>query len=198
MASIFQPFDRHSEIQTAHRNLPHWHQRGATYFVTFRLADSLPTEVRLRYEEMRQLNDPDVFTWMERHLDAGRGDCILGGLAHASLVATSLQYHDGKRYALGEFVVMPNHVHALVQPIGLTTLSSILQNWKSFTAHELQRRAGIVGRVWQEESFDRIVRDENELKKFTEYILANPTAAYLPPDTFMIGRGSANWLGGQT
>jgi Transposase IS200 like len=194
MAPVFQPFDWHSEFRATHRNLPHWHQPGATYFVTFRLSDSLSAEVLEQFEERRLLNDPQFFAWMERYLDAGSGPCPLKNPAHAITVTSTLRYFDGLRYALGAYVVMPNHVHALVQPVGAITLTSILQSWKSYTAHELQRRAGIIGRVWQQESFDRIVRDEVELKKFTDYILANPAAAHLQPGTFSAGQGSANWF----
>ncbi len=194
MAQKFQPFDPRREFQATQRNLPHWQQPGATYFVTFRLADSLPTGVRERFDEMRRLNDSESFAWVERYLDAGSGACILGDPKHALTVASSLRHSDGKHYALGAFVVMPNHVHALVQPADQATLTAIVHSWKSYTAHELQRMAGIKGRVWQEESFDRIVRDVIELKKFHDYILANPEAARLQPGNFLVGQGTANWL----
>ena len=194
MASEFQPFDPRRGFHSTHRNLPHWSLAGATYFVTFRLADALPAEVRTRLEEMRQLNDADAFNWIERYLDAGSGDCTLSLNAHAMIVATALRHFDNKRYALGAYVVMPNHVHALVQPFESFTLTSLVHSWKSYTAHKLQRHAGSRGRVWQEESFDRIVRNEEELIKSHEYILANPAAAHLRPGTFLVGEGSANWL----
>jgi len=194
MASQFQPFDSRKEFHSTRRNLPHWQQPDATYFVTFRLANSLPEEVRERFEEMQRLDDSGAFAWIERYLDAGSGDCILGIPEHAEIVVSSLRHFDGKRYALGSFVVMPNHVHVLVQPIGPATLTSVMHGWKSYTAHELQRRTGVTGRVWQEESFDRIVRDDAELSKYTAYILANPTEAKLSPGTFIVGQGSANWF----
>ena len=65
---------------------------------------------------------------------------------------------------------------------------------KERCAHELQRQARIKGHVWQEESFDRIVRDEAELRKFNDYILANPAEAGLQPGICIVGQGSANWL----
>ncbi len=193
MTSAFRPFDPREDFKTTQHNLPHWKQPGATYFVTFRLADSLPSEVLERFEEMRRLNDSDAFVWMERYLDAGSGDCPLRNSFHAAIVASGLRHFDGQRYTLGAFVVMPNHVHALVQPSGVNTLTTVLHSWKSHAAHELQRSAGIRGRVWQEESFDRIVRNESELRKFHDYILANPVTAHLPANTFIAGQGSADW-----
>jgi type I restriction enzyme R subunit len=193
MPSAFQPFDPRKEFQATQRNLPHWWQPGATYFVTFRLADSLPAIVRDRFEEMRQLNEHEAFDWVENYLDAGSGSCLLKNPAHAGLVASALRYFDAQRYKLGAFVVMPNHVHALVKPTGPNTLAALLHSWKSYTAHELNRLTGSSGRVWQEESFDRIVRDESELDKFHAYIANNPASAGLREGTFLLGQGSANW-----
>ena len=194
VAPKFKPFDLRKKFKSAHRNLPHWQQPGATYFVTFRLADSLPKSIREQFAEMRQLNTSESFSWIDRYLDAGSGNCIFNIPANAATVASTLQHFDEKQYSLGAFVVMPNHVHALVQPIEPNSLTSILHSWKSFTAHKLQRQVGIDGRVWQEESFDRIVRDPVELKITTEYILANPAAAGLHSGTYTIGHGSARWL----
>jgi len=95
-------------------------------------------------------------------------------------VEQSLFHFDGQRYRLHEFVVAPNHVHALVSPSGERALSEILHSWKSFTAHEILKLAKS-GRavpalalekniVWQKESFDHIVRSPASMKKFREYI----------------------------
>jgi REP element-mobilizing transposase RayT len=194
MPSTFQPFDPRQQFHASHRILPHWHQSGATYFVTFRLADSLPAIVRQRYDELRKLSHGAAFAWVERFLDAGSGDCALGNPEHARAVAAALQHYDEERYSLGAFVVMPNHVHALVQPIGSTSLTPIVHGSKSYTAHIMQRRVGINGRLWQEESFDRIVRDENELRRIHDYIMANPVKASLRQGCFLVGHGSARWL----
>jgi REP element-mobilizing transposase RayT len=193
VASSFQPFNPRGEFKATHRNLPHWHQPGATYFVTFRLADSLPVEVREQFEEMRRLNNSDTFAWMERYLDAGSGSCLFKDPEHATALASTLRHFDERHYLLGAFAVMPNHVHALVRPTHPNTLTAVLHSWKSYSANQLQRRAGITGRVWQEESFDRLVRDESELAKFHSYIVGNPVAAHLRPGTFVLGEGSANW-----
>ncbi|WP_194722828.1 hypothetical protein [Noviherbaspirillum malthae] len=49
-----------------------------------------------------------------------------------------------------------------------------MHSWKSFTANRLQREHGRVGAVWQQESFDRIVRDEAEWLEKIQYIMNNP------------------------
>ena len=183
----FQPFNPHADVEITHRNLPHWQQAGATYFVTFRLADSLPAEVQARLEEMQRLNEAATFAWIDRYLDAGSGRCLFRNPRLAGVVANSLRYFNGDRYRLDAFVIMPNHVHALVSPILPDTLTAVVHSWKSYTAHQLQRSSGIVGKVWQEESFDRLVRDENELKKFQEYIAQNPVKANLKHGTYILG-----------
>jgi REP element-mobilizing transposase RayT len=78
------------------------------------------------------------------------------------------------RYELGEFVVMPNHVHAIVAPTGGHQLAQILHSWKSFTAHQFNRVLDSSGHVWQKESFDHIVRSAQHLAKFEAYIRNNP------------------------
>ena len=192
--SEFRPYDPHGVVQQTWRNLPHREQPGATYFITFRLADALPTEARMRLTELRDLNDHEAFAWVDRYLDEGSGSCLFSHPAHAEIVASALRHFDGDRYGLGAFVVMPNHVHALVQPLEPHTRQQVVHSWKSYTANVLQRLAAIDGQVWQDEGFDRIVRDETELRRFHDYILANPTAAHLPEGTFIVGEGIARWL----
>ena len=89
-------------------------------------------------------------------------------------VVSALEHFHGQRYALSAYVVMDDHVHVLVTPSGDHKLADIVHSWKSFTAWRLQREYGRTGSVWQEEYFDRIVRDEMEFLEKAEYILNNP------------------------
>lgn len=91
-----------------------------------------------------------------------------------SLVQAALRHFDGERYELLAYVVMDDHVHALINPLGGHRLQDIVHSWKSFTARVLQRTSGRQGRVWQDEYFDRIVRDEAEYIEKATYILNNP------------------------
>lgn len=197
MPEEFKPFNRYGGVNRTRRRLPHWQQNGGTYFVTFRLADSLPIEAIRRLEEIRELNPAEGFEWVDRYLDAGTGRCILSHSRNLSLMESVLRHFDDVRYALGSFVVMPNHVHALVQPLTEVPLTQIVRSWKSFSATHLEREAGSSTRIWQKESFDRIVRDESELRRFHRYILDNPTAVRLPAGTFTVGCGKASWLPSQ-
>ena len=143
------------EMPVAHLSgdLPHWRQEGATYFVTFRLADSLPQEKLTQWREEQEQwlrSNPEPHTPEQREdyykrfprrlqawLDAGHGSRILDIPEVKALVEGALQFFNGKRYHLDEFVVASNHVHALVTPLPDSELSDILHSWKSYTAHEI-------------------------------------------------------------
>ena len=89
------------------------------------------------------------------------------------IVESALGYFAGNRYELRDQVVMPNHVHVIVTPFGEHALSSIVQSWKSFTAHKISKALRRRGQFWQKESFDHIVRGLDSLQKFRDYIDGN-------------------------
>jgi REP element-mobilizing transposase RayT len=76
---------------------------------------------------------------------------------------------------------MPNHVHAVVRPLqcDIEALEKILQSWKRHTSIEINRLFGLQGTLWQEESFDRIIRDEEHLYRIIQYVGANAAKAGL-------------------
>src|SRR5438876_11974149 len=198
----FHPMDRHREIQKHRRNLPHWEQPDATYFVTFRLADAVPQGILRRWKE-------EIEAWRKFHpepwdastkyeyqkrfqddreqwLDQGHGKCVLEKADAAAIVVSALRHFDRDRYLLDAFVVMPNHVHVLVQLAKGQALADILHSWKSFSAKAINELLGRKGQLWQEESYDRIVRDWNELVGYRDYILHNPEKAKLREDKFVL------------
>ena len=167
-------------------NLPHWRQDGVTYFVTFRTADSLP---QAKLEQWQREKEEWLATHPEPHdertrqefyelvpnrlqewLDRGYGRCLLSNDRHKTTVETALKHFEGRRYHLDEYVVMPNHVHVLVTPLGEYGLSDILHSWKSFTASQINKATGQTGAFWQKESFDHIVRSPAQLEKIRHYI----------------------------
>ncbi len=175
---------------TIHRGkLPHWRQESVIYFVTFRLADSLPQAkldwLRREKELWIKLNpephnprQQDEFhqrftETMDRWLGTGYGSCILARPDCQAVMESSLRHFDGERYELGEFIVMPNHVHAIVATIWGHPLTPILHSWKSFTSHQFNRMLNSSGRIWCPESFDHIVRSPEQLAKFGAYIRNN-------------------------
>lgn len=179
--------------------LPHWRQSGATYFVTFRLGDSLPTErlralraLKKRWEathppprSQKDLEDfaREAMSRLERWLDQGMGTCLLKLRDVASLVANALHELDGSSHELGCYVVMPNHVHLIVRPLmpKEVPLESLLKQWKGSSAREINLLRDTKGSLWQPESFDRIVRDEEHLYRAIQYIASNPAKAGILP-----------------
>ncbi len=99
------------------------------------------------------------------------------------MVADSLRCFDGDRYDLGDFVIMPNHVHLLVQFVGEGRLKKQCQSWKHFTAREINRSLGKAGHFWQGETYDHIVRSEFDFDRYRKYIAENPVKAGLKEGT---------------
>ena len=210
------------------RSLPHLRVEGATYFVTFRLADSIPEAIAEQWQEERvfwlQAHGVDP-TWAELdpkrwsdaylaipvgdrrafervqqrqflvELDKCHGSCVLGK-AHG-IVAQALEFFHGERLWVGDYVVMPNHVHVLAQPFPGVQLEDWLYSVKRFSSAEISRQlppetpeATRAGHLWQTESFDRIVRGVGELARTRGYIANN--SAKLRPGTFAAKR--IEWL----
>ena len=196
-------FDPHSEVDVSEHRLPHWQQGDAWIFATWRLADSLPAE-KLREWQLEKTSwlrlhpepwDADVVREfherfskrMEAWLDAGEGSCLLRDPATRRIVTAALAHFDGERYELGDFVVMPNHVHVLFRPLARNRIEEILHSWKSFTAKEINRHLGRSGSVWQEDYWDRLIRSERHLSACQRYIESNPAKANLPPSDWSAG-----------
>jgi REP element-mobilizing transposase RayT len=139
-----------TEFRFSRRRLPHWQSPGEVYFITFRTKDG------------------HVLRPQER--DSALAAC---------------RFWDGKKIELFAAVVMPDHVHLLVQPkpveddprglypSGFYDLTEILHSIKSFSAHEIGKRRGQKGELWQHESYDRIVRDDAEFVEKRNYIANN-------------------------
>ena len=204
--------------EVSRRRLPHWRQPEATYFVTFRLKDSIPQTALHKWQMRREsflwskgiteLDDFSVavgqLTKEDRRefeqsfgrdyqgiLDVGHGSCVLRDAENAAIVASALEHFDGERYRLGRYVVMPNHVHLLIQPFERWELSKIIQTGKSFSARRINQRIGKSGSLWQAEPFDHIVRGLTEMKYFERYIEENPVKATLRTGEFCLG---GNWV----
>jgi putative transposase len=98
------------------------------------------------------------------------------------LVLEHLRSGDGRFYRLAAAVVMPEHVHLLLRPLGNITLSRIMKGIKGVSARRLNQRRGAAGTVWQKESWDRIVRGPEEFEEKLQYMFNNPLKAGLTTD----------------
>ena len=89
-------------------------------------------------------------------------------------VVSALRHFDENRYQLDAFVVMNDHIHVIVRCLNGHLLDQIIHSWKSFTANDLQRATRRKAALWQGESFDRVIRDDRELRETINYIQNNP------------------------
>ena len=192
--------------------LPHWRIPGATYSVTFRLKDSMPPsaldDFRRRKEILaKRLEDlvsqggsrnsitalvavrSEIAALHETALDSAlneaHGECWLKRPEIAEMVLGALKFFDGSRYTLHAWSVMPNHVHAVLRPMGNHDLEKILQSWKSFTAKKANDILQRTGTFWQEEYYDHVVRDGEDFRNQIRYVLENPRN----------GNASGGWTG---
>lgn len=181
------------------RRLPHIQIAGSTYFVTFRLKDSLPRDAfeKLAEETARiiklQNGDADLehlrwFGKFDEYLDRALcGEEYLKNEQIADLIAESIHYRNGKVYGLDAFCIMPNHVHLICMPLEkekdiFYSLTEIFQSLKRHTARQSNLILGRSGAFWQDESYDHIVHNQAELERIVKYVLNNPVKAGLVDD----------------
>ena len=126
------------------RKLPHYQKPGRPIFVTFRKLTSIPLPVEAR-------------------------DAVL----------THCMHDHGKKYHLHAVVIMPEHVHLLLTPLRDSSgwpypLAAILKLIKGTSARSVNKVLNTSGPVWQEESFDHVLRSEESFEEKLEYIRQNP------------------------
>lgn len=195
-------FDPYAEIRVTENRLPHWQQERATYFVTFRLADSIPKQLLEQWDEERE-------AWLKWHplpwsdevereyylrfskridewLDAGHGACVPRRMECAQQVAAALRHFNGTRVEMIAFVIMPNRVHTLFAPLGEWTLERLVHSWKRHSAVRINRVATRGKVLWQRSYFDRLVRNQEHFRNVVGYIRNNPEKAHLRPGDYIL------------
>lgn len=187
------------------RHLPHYRQ-GVVFFVTFRLKNSLPYEIIESLQQERErakvalhtlpeckrvsqnmLDDRHYFERWETYLNrAGFGPRWLSQPEIADVVKEALHYRDGKVFDLHAYCIMPNHVHVVFEPSSksechsdLLPLNKIMQSLKRHTARQANLILGREGAFWQDESYDRVIRNNEEYIWTINYVLENPVKAGL-------------------
>ncbi len=136
-----------SEPTARQRRLPHFEIPGRTYHVTWRTHQNLTLS-----PESRQVTLDACHHWHGTKME-----CYLA-------------------------CVMPDHVHLLIRPLpvrkagdtSVHSLREILHSIKSFSAHGVNRVLNRTGPVWEDESFDRLIRSESDLHEKWNYIWDNP------------------------
>jgi putative transposase len=207
-------FDPTSEVQIHEYCRPHWGQAGAVVFITFRTHDSIPLHVVEQWERDKQdwmasrghegkhwsevlptLPNAERFAFLkafnrarEISLDACHGRSPFRQPSLAKIVSDALLYFDGQRYRMGDFVVMPNHVHLLAAFPSADAMRKQYGSWLHFTAVQVNRELGVKGRLWQKEPFDHLVRSPEQYELLRTYIAENPAKAGLKAGEFLYRR----------
>lgn len=121
------------------------------------------------------------------------------------VVLNACRYWHARKMTLHCAVVMPDHVHLLLTPLKSKSgrwvpLAELLKSIKGFSASRINKRRGGTGALWQDERFDRIVRDAADFQEKWEYIWNNPVTKGLvhsPEDyawAWHSGRGHQDWI----
>ena len=162
--------------------VPHRDEPGLTQFVTFRLADSVPAELREVWEKLLAIEDDrERRTQIEAWLDLGHGACYLKDERVAQIVASAFRHFDGCRYQLLAWTIMPNHAHVLFEA-NEAPMAEIVRSWKQFTARQANTLLGRTGPFWQADYWDTYMRDAEHEERTIRYIRHNPVKAGLVAD----------------
>jgi putative DNA methylase len=180
--------------------LPHFDSENEIQSLNFRLFDAVPIPLIKKwrcqlgwYRNLNQ-NDPKAVALrrrIEAYEDVGYGACFLRDPRIAKLIEDALLHFDGERYHLLAWCVMPNHVHCLIEMVAGYSLGGILHSWRSYTAKEANRILGRRGQFWDDDYFDRYIRDDHHLQNVINYIEQNPVKADLVTDAAQWKHSSA-------
>ena len=150
--AVVPPTESSPQAHYSKRRLPHFERPWAKYMVSFSTRE-------------------------RRQLSPAARDVVLKSLLFG---------HEGNRYQLYAACVMPDHVHVLFEPQikesdkegkpVFWSLVELLHSIKSFTAHEINKLEEASGQVWENESFDRMIRGDADIEEKFHYICRNPSA----------------------
>jgi len=104
------------------------------------------------------------------------------------IVLASCLHDHHKRYELYVAVVMPDHLHLILTPMvderraQIFSLIEIMQAIKGASGRAINQRMGRNGTVWQEESFDHVLRSSEGLDAKVDYVLQNSVRKGLVAD----------------
>ena len=154
-------------------NLPHYLPNDRPYFLTFRLAGSLPVDE----QQLGLLLIKRKFAEYDRLLDTmASGPHWLADERVASIVKEAIHHRDGKHYELHAYTIMSNHVHMVITLTGVLPLDRVLQQMKSFTAVACNKVLERHGDFWLHEGYDHVIR-KGRFGYVIVYVLNNPVKA---------------------
>jgi REP element-mobilizing transposase RayT len=162
--------------------LPHFDAPNVTQLVTINLADAFPVARHTEWEPFLRLPDKsESRRRLEAWLDRGFGECWLRESEIASVVESKLLEKHNQQYALLAWIIMPNHIHVLVN-VWQTPLGTLVKHWKGGAAAASNRLLGRRGQFWQEDYWDTLIKHEKHRAQAIRYVENNPTKAKLVSD----------------
>ncbi|WP_411825256.1 transposase [Luteolibacter sp. AS25] len=201
-------FNDLAQTDATKNRLPHWQQEGATYFVTWRLKDSIPRKLldewKIEREEWRARNPQpwSIETETEFHkrfstridtvMDKGHGECVLRKKKCREVLSHCFDQFAEERFLMHSWVAMPNHVHALFTIAEDRQLETVVGAWKGNSAKSINQLIGQTGSLWQKDYFDRIIRDWQHMFRVAKYIRRNPTKGKLKGTDYALYE--ADWV----
>lgn len=186
------------------RNLPHFQPENGLFFITTRIANSLPMKVIV--EIKNQKHDFEQFL---EHVEENkkqlairefhkhyfkRFDELLDNNNQnrkwlmnpdiQQIIKQNFMHWNKIRYNLITYCIMPNHLHLVIRPLIKSSeiyesLAKIMFSIKSYAANECNKILDRKGQFWQHESYDHYIRNNDELNFYVNYILQNPVKAGL-------------------
>ena len=186
-----------------YRNMPHFQPMEALFFITMRLAGSIPmavimamqeeherTLMRIRHEfEDVNVREQETYkqqkryfaqfdSWLELNEPYWLKDAEV-----ANAVVEALRFRNDRDYDLIAFCIMSNHIHFVIDTRHQGNLDKplfrILQSFKRHTARKANQLLKRSGAFWQAESYDHVIRNDEELTRIIQYVLENPVKAGL-------------------
>ena len=185
----------HETLRFTRRNLPHWLVADASFFVTLRLAGTLPKELveEMRMERAIVKSSEDArcelarrqFARIEGLLDesaANRMDLANPDVARFCLV--NLDWLRARGWRIFAATVLGNHAHMLLRSENGRSreLLTDMDQYKGFTGRVANRVLGRQGRFWARDQFDHWLRDAAKFDGVVRYIAQNPVKAGLVKD----------------
>lgn len=182
--------------------LPHFYEGHYCFFITFRLADSLPQNVIVKLKkklqfEIDKINAPDetqrqiivedlksqYFQKHDYQLNTKPyGECVLRNTEIAQILYDKILSYHNVNYDVKCFSIMPNHVHLLVSKLANAELPQVdkwMQLIKGGSAYLINKTLNRSGKLWAVESFDRYIRNEKHYRNSFYYTVNNPQMAGL-------------------
>lgn len=172
---------------------------GSPHYVTMRLMDALPRaamgawhdDVDRRMHLVSEIKGRPLAAGeervlirrtlgkLERVLDTGQGGCVLADAHAAAVVESVLWAGDGVKYRLHAWSVMPNHVHALVTPVGELGIDDVVQDWKDESTRKVNQELRRKGSLWHPNVIDYEVEHPADFVRMQAVIAQNPAQAGL-------------------